>query len=83
MINMDKLFNWGPDTRTEHQKKIDKELLDLMAQYEEVFKEDFDTESTNFDDEQLIKDLKRCLKENITMDKIYPWLNEYDEDCDY
>ena len=41
---MDKLFNWGPDTRTEHQKKIDKELLDLMAQYEEVFKEDFDTE---------------------------------------
>lgn len=82
MINMDKLFDWGPDTRTEKQKQIDIEYGELLEQYEDRFKEQLNTEVIQISNEQLIKDFKRCLEEGITLDKIYPGLNDYDEEDD-
>lgn len=79
---MDKLFDWGPDTRTEKQKQIDIEYGELLEQYEDRFKEQLNTEVIQISNEQLIKDFKRCLEEGITLDKIYPGLYDYDEEDD-
>lgn len=70
------------DTRTEKQKKIDEEYSKLLNEYEKRFNDQLNTEVIQISDEQLIKDFKRCLKEGITLDKIYPGLNDYDEEDD-
>lgn len=76
------MFNWGPDTRTKRQKKIDGEYDKLLNEYEKRFNDKLNTEVIQISNEQLIKDFKRCLEEGITLDKIYSDLNDYDEEDD-
>jgi hypothetical protein len=71
------------DTRTEEEKTKDGEYYKLLDDYEEKFDEQLCTECIQLSQEQLIKDLKKCLKNNITLDVIYPGINEFDDECDY
>lgn len=78
-----KLFSWGKDTRTEEQKRVDEELNNLLDEYEKRFNKEISTEPLTISDEQLIIDIKRCLKEGITLDVIYPGINDYEDGVDY
>lgn len=70
------------DIRTKEEKARDEELEELLYQYKNKFSEQLNTENLQISDEQLIKDVKHCLKEGITLDVIYPGINDYDEDDD-
>lgn len=76
------LFFLGDDTRTEEKKMRDLEICELLKRYETKFNEQISTECLQMSDEELIVDLRRCLKENIRLEVIHPGINDYDEDDD-
>ena len=71
------------DTRTEDEKARDEKLSDLLAKYEDRFNEQLCTECMQFSTEEFIEILEKCLKENASINKFYPGINDLDDDCDY
>lgn len=71
------------DTRTEEEKAMDEKFSDLLAKYENRFNEQLSTECLQFSTEEFIEILEKCLKENASIDKFYPGINDLDDDCDY
>lgn len=71
------------DTRTEEEKARDEKCSDLLTKYENRFNEQLNTECMQFSTEEFIEILEKCLKENASIDKFYPGINDLDDDCDY
>ena len=76
------IFGVSPKIKSEKEKDIYIEFDSLLKQYENKFNDEINTESLQISIEQLIKDLRYCLENNITLDYIYPGINEYEEDED-
>lgn len=59
----EQLFGWT-DTRTEEEKRICELLMAKLDEYEERFGTNFDTESIFMTDEEIIKNIDKCIKHN-------------------
>lgn len=71
------------DVRTEVEKARDEKYSNLLKEYEKRFNEQLNTECMEFSTEEFIEILEKCLKENASIDKFYPGINDLDDDCDY
>ena len=71
------------DTRTTEEKARDKKFSELLVEYENKFNEQLCTECMQFGTEEFIEILDKCLKENESIDKFYPGINDLKDDCDY
>lgn len=76
------IFGVSPRIKLEKEKNIDREFDLLLKKYEEKFNDQINTESLQISIEQLTKDLKYCLENNIKIDFIYPGINDYNEEED-
>lgn len=71
------------NNRTPEQKEKDNELYYLIEQYEKKLNDQLSTETISLSNEEFILALQKCLDEGITINDIYPGINDYEEDCDY
>lgn len=79
MVDFRELFGMPPDTRTEEEKKRCELRLRKLKEYKQHFNDDFTTENLCMTEEELIRNIDKCIKHNRKWEGfIVPEL-DYDE----